>query len=515
VSLAQDHALLPLSGVLAGRYRLLSELGAGGLGRVFVAEHVQTERLFALKVLKSEHRGDPSIVARFRQEAKVGGRLRSPWTVPVVDCDVHQGVPFFVMELLDGRSLHDLLASGELPSAPTERARRLLGLLLDACRGVRAAHLLGILHRDLKPSNLFVSVAECGERCRVLDFGVAKRCDAAGYTTAPPSTATGAIVGTLAYMPPEQIRGEDLDQRSDVYSLGMIAYECFLGRRAFTAVTPHSLMYQILEERPPSLVGTGLPEPLALCVERAIESDRELRFGAVDEFERELRRAAKSLGDVAATVLGGHDSLHGGWPGRSANVPSAASPPARIDLQEEQPRSTFRVATAMALVAIGAGVGVYLAPLARGTMDASKTQQPPSSSAVTTRHADSAPAATPDGLLATVPGWSSDAPESEQRAEHLAEAADGKQPVARVAQELAPPIKLRQKPTTGGRSSSRNTDEGPQRSERAAASDRRPSRAVSPGTPSSATPSSSTSGSATASAGLSFERNNPYKGRSP
>jgi serine/threonine-protein kinase len=281
-----DPGEAPAASLLSGRYRIVRPLGQGAIGRVYEVLHVDVGRRFAAKLLKAEHCDSPALRERFRKEARLGGKLQSPYAVAVVDYGENAGTPFFVMEYLEGETLQALVArEGPLP------VRRAAGLLVQACRGVRAAHAFGVLHRDLKPSNLFVVPGERGELCKVLDFGIAKATESAPSSSRGPETATGTVIGTLHYMPPEQLRGEsDLDERVDVYALGCILYECLGGKRAFEAATPSALMYKILEEpaQPLEQLRPGLPASLVACVKRAMARERDDRTASVEEFEREL-----------------------------------------------------------------------------------------------------------------------------------------------------------------------------------------------------------------------------------
>ena len=295
----------PASGTLSERYRIVRPLGQGAIGRVYEVIHLRVGRRFAAKVLKSEFCDSATLRERFRREAKVGGKLRSPYAVEVVDYGENEGAPYFVMEYLDGETLQALVArEGQLP------VRRAVTLVVHACRGVRAAHALGVLHRDLKPSNLFVVSGERGELCKVLDFGIAKATDATPSSSLGPDTSTGAVIGTLQYMPPEQLRGQrDLDERVDVYALGSILYECLSGARAFEAPTPSALMYKILEESAERLdtLRPDLPPALVACVERAMLRDREQRTASVAELERQLMpfvAEGTELPGSAVTVAG-------------------------------------------------------------------------------------------------------------------------------------------------------------------------------------------------------------------
>jgi serine/threonine-protein kinase len=294
-----DDSNVAAGSVLSGRYRVVRLLGQGAIGRVYEVQHLQVGRRFAAKVLKGEHRDSAVLRARFRQEAKLGGKLRSPYSVAVVDYDESGETPFFVMEYLEGETLQALVArEGPLP------VRRAALLLVQACRGVRAAHAFGVLHRDLKPSNLFVTDSEAGEVCKVLDFGIAKTVEQGPSSSRGPDTATGAVIGTLHYMPPEQLRGEgDLDERVDVYALGSIFYECLSGKRAFEASTPSALMYKILEEsaEPLGVLRPELPAAVVSCVERAMARDRRERTLGIEHFERELLAFTAVRSDVPAS----------------------------------------------------------------------------------------------------------------------------------------------------------------------------------------------------------------------
>lgn len=267
--------------LFSNRYRVIQRIGAGGIGEVFTVEQVHVKRIFALKTLRQDYRSDALAMERFAREARVGGRLRSEHTVAIVDSGVHEGIPYLVMEYLEGQTLADLLEREGMLPLP-----RALRLFLGACRGVSAAHALGVIHRDLKPSNLFVCPGVDTETCKVLDFGIAKLANPSTHSDAF-ATRSGALIGTLAYMPPEQIRGErELDVRADVYSLGAILYECLGGARLFQADSPHSLMYKILEQVPVRVdrLRQGLPAGLVDVIHRALAQDKAKRFASVAEF---------------------------------------------------------------------------------------------------------------------------------------------------------------------------------------------------------------------------------------
>lgn len=287
---------------LCGRYEILRQIGKGGLGIVYEGRHTAVGRTYAIKVLRKEYRDQPSVVSRFRREARIGGQIDSPYTVPVFDFDVFRGAPFIVMELLHGETLKESLRRPEFLSYEHGMID-LIALIMEAGRGITAAHSVGVFHRDIKASNLFISSEDNVRRCRVLDFGVAKHRDAdSGDTTDVSLTESGALLGTLAYMAPEQVRGEPIDGRADVYSLGVVLYECLTGKQPFASDARHTTMYRILEEQLPPLrrvVGTVSPR-LSACVARATNKHRDLRHTSMADFCDALAACLDELKALAA-----------------------------------------------------------------------------------------------------------------------------------------------------------------------------------------------------------------------
>ena len=266
--------------VLNGKYQLLRPLAAGGMGTVYEACDVALGQKFAVKILHSEYAGCDRAVQRFLREAKVMGALSHEHLVGIIDSGGIGGVPYFVMELLKGCDLRHLL--GELHRLPVRRA---VGIVLDVCRGLGAAHDAGLIHRDLKPANIFLTRGSGGhEVAKVLDFGVAKIRDTAG------GTGEGTLIGTVAYMAPEQIiSARDVDHRADIYSLGKILYEALAGGRLHEG-SGASALYRIISEDPPSLELRcgGLPRGLAQVVARAMARAPHERYASVSQLATEL-----------------------------------------------------------------------------------------------------------------------------------------------------------------------------------------------------------------------------------
>ncbi len=284
------HGVLQSGAEIDGKYRIDRLIGQGGMGVVYRATQISLERAVALKVLTSALVIDEGARQRFEREAVAMARLKHPNIVSIYDFGVSTDAgAYFVMEMLDGRSLADeLRARGRLS---IERTARLLG---QACQAVQAAHDSGIIHRDLKPDNIFLEIGPRGtEIVKVLDFGIAKL-QRPDEEEADQITLAGALIGTPSYMSPEQCRGERLGTRSDIYSLGCVAYQCLTGYPPFSGRSSVQLILQHISEapRPPSSIESSLPGAIDDVVLRALAKAPADRFASVGELEAELRRAS-------------------------------------------------------------------------------------------------------------------------------------------------------------------------------------------------------------------------------
>ncbi|MCC6646377.1 MAG: protein kinase [Polyangiaceae bacterium] len=259
--------------VVDGKLRVVRQLGAGGMGAVYEVEHAVTKHRRALKVLHPDQAARAPVVERFLREASAAGRIGDPHIVETHDAGrLSTGEPYLVMDLLDGESLADELERGPLPLP------RLRDLLVQTCGAIQAAHDAGIVHRDLKPDNLFVSSRGGAPWVTVLDFGISKFDPA--LTGAAALTQDGAALGTPYYMSPEQVAGREADSRSDVYALGVIAYEASTGKRPFEADTLPHLAVLIHEGKPapPSSLRPAIPAALEEIVRRAMATSPAERY---------------------------------------------------------------------------------------------------------------------------------------------------------------------------------------------------------------------------------------------
>jgi serine/threonine-protein kinase len=286
---------LPEGTVIRGKYRILSKLGEGGMGVVYKARHVRFDEVWALKLVSTSLLEDPTFLQRFNAEAVLMRKLDHPNALRVHDIDeTEDGRPFIVMEYVEGRDLASLLADG--PMDPVRAAR----IVMQACEALGAAHRLGIIHRDIKPTNIMVSRgADGGDHAKVFDFGIAKVKEGSPLGGAS-LTQTGMIVGTPAYMSPEQaqgLRGEKLDGRTDLYSLGIVLYEMLTGSVPFTGETPMQLLLAHVQNAPPDprTIRAELPAALAEIVLRALEKDPAKRFANAAEMRDALAAAVADL----------------------------------------------------------------------------------------------------------------------------------------------------------------------------------------------------------------------------
>ena len=272
--------------VLDGKYRLVRELGKGGMGAVYEAVHEFLGRKFAIKFLLADLVQHDAALARFRLEAKTAGSLQCENVVAVTDFGLApDGAPYFVMEHLVGQDLRGVMAAQGVLPLP-----RAADLLIQACRGLSEAHAAQVIHRDLKPENLFVCKRGDGsDLLKVLDFGIAKL---KSDTLSGVRTEEGAVVGTLLYMPPEQVRGDtEIDGRADVYALGAILYELLSGQAAHVGDAAHVLIHNILNRRPTplSVLRPDLPAAVGEVAHRAMAFERRDRFASVNELSAALR----------------------------------------------------------------------------------------------------------------------------------------------------------------------------------------------------------------------------------
>src|SRR5713226_9573094 len=346
-----------------GRYKILRKLGAGGMANVYLAEDQELGRRVAIKILDDRHAADEQFVERFRREAKNAAGLSHPNIVSIYDRGEAEGTYYIAMEFLDGRSLKELiLTRGPAPvSIAIDYARQILA-------GLRFAHRHGIVHRDIKPHNVIV---DAEGRAKVTDFGIAR----AG---ASQMTEAGSIIGTAQYLSPEQARGTQVDQTSDLYSLGIVLYELLTGTVPFTGDTPVEIAMKHLSAVPerPSAKRPEVPHDLDMVVLRALAKDPADRYQSAEEMDSDLERVARGLrvspetDEAATTVLRGAD-LAAAAPTTIARAPTAvtqvrqpagAPPPVYYDYDEPPHRRAFwpwLLAILLVVAAAIAGVYVY------------------------------------------------------------------------------------------------------------------------------------------------------------
>jgi len=318
------------AGTKLGPYEIQSALGAGGMGEVYKARDSRLNRLIALKLLPAGAAGDAERRERFEREAQAIAALNHPNIVTIHSVEPADGQFFLTMELVEGRPLADVMPSNGLP------LERLLTIAIAVVDAVAAAHQKGITHRDIKPANIMIGEGEQAGRIKVLDFGLAKLADAplaaAGVTGLPtkPITADGRILGTVAYMSPEQAEGKPIDARSDLFSLGVILYEMATGQRPFGGDTSISIISSIIKDTPSSVteLKPSLPRDLGRIVRRALLKDPERRYQTAKDLRSDLEELKASLDSgeiVAHSAAGASSSTPHGRQTRPWMVAAAAS----------------------------------------------------------------------------------------------------------------------------------------------------------------------------------------------
>ena len=310
-------------------YQILDRLGRGGMGVIYRAVDTKLGRQVALKFLSDGIGHDPGVLDRFSREARSAAALNHPNICTIYEVGEHDGRPFIAMELLEGRTLADQIGGRPLPIGTS------IELALQIASALDAAHNKGIVHRDIKPANIFVTSAGAA---KVLDFGLAKSTLAApagspdSATIADANlTGSGSTLGTIAYMSPEQARGQDLDGRSDIFSLGLVIYEMVTGRQAFTGETTAVIFDGILNRTPPapSEVNADVPPELERVIARAIDKDRAARYQQAAELMADLKPLRRSVDHATlSTVTATKSAAPSGsaWPSASTHTAAAAPP---------------------------------------------------------------------------------------------------------------------------------------------------------------------------------------------
>ncbi len=272
-------------GTVINRYRIVEKIGAGGMGEVYLAEDTELNRMVALKFLSSHLCQDADCRARFKREAQAAAKLNHPNIVTIYEVSEFNGRPYFAMEHVVGRSLRELIKTKELP------IEWVIELAVQICEGLHKAHQAGIVHRDVKPANILI---DADGRAKILDFGLAS------VAGSDHLTKTGSTLGTIGYMSPEQAKGEEVDQRSDIFSLGVVLYEMITSKSPFKTDNDAATLRNIIDQEPDPLARykSGVNAEFQRVISKALAKDKSIRYQHADELAADLKQLLSPSGPL-------------------------------------------------------------------------------------------------------------------------------------------------------------------------------------------------------------------------